>query len=330
MAERSPNRNRSSAFSRGRLAIGLVLVAVIAAALAYAFGAERGGPDPGRLVYAGKEGVFVRELETGDERKAGSLPTDVTLGAASDDGRWYSYVQKSGALWLLQLENNRRFEVSDAPAFPLGWSPDGKLVARELLDDRDIVLIDPEGGSRVLWSRGSVEVRYPVWVDADRFFMYDDKQEKSLALVKLAGSDSSISYIGEGNPLAASPDGAEILLQREKSLVVAKLDGSRLSNERELFEGTIGSTAVSGQGHVAFTAKDNKGRGGVWVLQGGRETRKVVSEAVSALDWSLDGSTIFYAKKGAVYALTLPDGDPKRVSDRKVHVFDNQGFKVVP
>ncbi len=309
--------------------VGLLLLAAIAAAVAYAFGANQGGPDPGRLVYAGKDGVFVRELETGKVRRVGPLPDDTTLGIASPDGRWYSYVERNGALWMLSLDENRRFELSGAGALPLGWSPDGKLVARELLDDRDIVLIDPEGGSRVLWSRGAVNVRFPVWLDAERFVILDDQSQMELALVKLAGSRSTVTHIGTGNPVAASPDGKEILMQRSESLVVAKLDGERLTNDRKLFDGSIGYASVSDQGYVAFTAEDDEGRAGVWVLRGGNESEKVLSEGVTWMDWSRDGSTILYAKKGSVYALTLPDGKPKKVSG-DVTVFEVNGFAVVP
>jgi hypothetical protein len=309
--------------------VGLVLLAGIAAAVAYAFGANRGGPDPGRLVYAGKEGVFVRELENGNVRRVGPLPGDTTLGIASPDGRWYSYVSRDGALWMLSLEENRRFELSGAAALPLGWSPDGKLVARELLDDRDIVLIDPEGGSRVLWSRGAADVRFPVWLDASRFVILDGQSENELALVKLAGSRSTVSHIGTGNPVAASPDGKEILMQRGERLVVAKLDGERLTDERKLFDGSIGYASVSDQGYVAFAAEDEEGREGVWVVQGGNENKRILSESVTWLDWSKDGSTILYAKKGSVYALTLPDGRPKKVSGETT-VFDINGFTVVP
>jgi hypothetical protein len=330
VAERSPGAKRSgSLFSRGRLTVGLVLVTAMAAALAYAFGANQGGPDPGRLVYAGNEGVFVRELETGKVRRVGPLPDDTSLGIASPDGRWYSYVERSGALWMLSLEENRRFELSGAAAVPLGWSPDNKLVARELLDDRDIVLIDPEGGTRVLWSRGAGGVRFPVWLDDSRFVMFDERSQKELALVKLAGSRSTVTHIGTGNPVAASPDGKEILLQRGETLVVAKVDDERLTDERKLFDGTIGHASVSDQGYVAFTAKDEEGREGVWVLQGGNESEKVLSERVAWMDWSRDGSTILYAKDGSVYALILPDGKPKKVSE-EVTVFDINGFAVVP
>jgi len=309
--------------------VGLVLIAAISAAVAYAFGANRGGPDPGRLVYAGKEGVFVRQLETGKTQRVGPLPEETILGIASPDGRWYSYVERNGALWMLSTEENRRFELSGAAALPLGWSPDGKLVAREVLDDRDIVLIDPEGGNRVLWSRGAANVRFPVWLDADRFVIFDDQAQEELALVKLAGSRSTIAHIGTGNPVAASPDGKEILVQRGEALVVAKLDGGRLTNERELFEGTIGHASVSDEGYVAFTAKDKEGREGVWVLQGEGGRKRVLTESVTWMDWSKDGSTILYAQKGSVYALTLPDGKPKKVSG-DVTVFDINGFTVVP
>jgi hypothetical protein len=268
-------------------------------------------------------------LETGKVRKVGHLPDGTTLGAASPDGRWYSYVEKSGGLWMLSLEEDRRFELSGAAAFPLGWSPDSKLVAREVLDDRDIVLIDPEGGSRVLWSRGAADVRFPVWLDTERFVIFDDQAKEKLALVKLAGSRSSVAHIGTGNPLAASPDGKEVLLQRGERLIVAKLDDARLTDERELFDGSIGGASVSDQGYVAFTARDEEGREGVWVLQGESEAKRVLSESVTWLDWSRDGSTIIYAKKGSVYALTFPEGKPKKISG-DTSVFDINGFTVVP
>jgi hypothetical protein len=147
--------------------------------------------------------------------------------------------------------------------------------------------------------------------------------------VKLAGQRSTVAHIGTGNPVAASPDGKEILIQRDESLVVAKLEGERLTDERKLFDGSVGYATVSDQGHVAFAAEDSQGRAGVWVLQNGNESEKVLSERVTWMDWSKDGSTILYSEEGSIYALTLPDGKPKKVSG-DVTVFDINGFTVVP
>jgi hypothetical protein len=118
-------------------------------------------------------------------------------------------------------------------------------------------------------------------------------------------------------------------LQRGERLIVAKLDDARLTDERELFDGSIGGASVSDQGYVAFTARDEEGREGVWVLQGESEAKRVLSESVTWLDWSRDGSTIIYAKKGSVYALTFPEGKPKKISG-DTSVFDINGFTVVP
>jgi hypothetical protein len=120
-----------------------------------------------------------------------------------------------------------------------------------------------------------------------------------------------------------------LFTQRER-LFVAKLDGERLTDRRTLFRGDVGSTAVSDQGFVAFTAEDRDGDGGLWVLQSGNKRRKVLSERVRWMEWSRDGSTILYSNRGAVYALTLPDGKPKRISKKGVDVFDVIGFAVVP
>ncbi|MEX0873869.1 MAG: hypothetical protein WD646_13885 [Actinomycetota bacterium] len=307
-----------------------MLVAAMGAAVAYGVGTLRGGPDPGRLVYAGRQGVYIRDLDSGEERKAADLPKDVTFGMASSDAKWFAYASEQGALTLLDLESKQSFQVSEQLSVPLGWSPDGRLVAQELFDDRDIVLIDPNGGVRVIWSRGSLNVRFPVWLDSDLFAFFDEGNQRSLALVRLAESRSSVSQIGVGLPLAASPDGKEILIRRGKKLIVAKLEGRRLTAERTLFRGAIGNTAVSDQGFVAFTASGSGDGDGLWVLQSGEKKKKVLSEQVRWLEWTRDGSTILYSSRGAVYALTLPDGKPKRISKKGVDVFDVIGFTVVP
>jgi hypothetical protein len=299
--------------------------------------------------------VFIRDLDSGRERRVAELPDHVSLGNASPDGRWFAYSvdidwRGDGGLWLLDLTDSRRFRISDQLSLPLGWSPDGRLVAAELTGDHDIVLVDPEGGNRVLWSGWSSSLSFPVWLDRDRFVIHEESPKEGLVLVSLAGSRSSVARIGAGAPLAASPDGSQILMKRGDRLVVAKVDGRRLTDQRTLYRGVIGAAAVSDQGYVAYTARascvprrdrapceksskrtDNE-QDGVWVVQGDARSKRVLPDVVRALDWSRDGSTILYTKGRAVYALTLSDGMPKRVSNNSLGVIGNNRwlFTVVP
>ena len=158
MAERSPARDRDR-FSRSRLFVGLVLVILLGAGLAFAAGRFRSAPSAGRVVYAARQGVFTHDLSTGEDKLVAHLPDDVELAIPSPDGRWVGYAEGAGAVSIASLTEVRSFEVAARFSIPVGWSPDSRLVFGELVGDRDLVAIKPDGerttASAVSWPQAS-------------------------------------------------------------------------------------------------------------------------------------------------------------------------------
>ena len=321
MAARSRGRPRP-AFSRGRLVVGLVLVVLFAVGLAYAFSKLRGGPDAGRLVYAARQGVFERELSTGDDTKLASLPDSVEVAMPSPDGRYVAYAMGEGELWIAALEGDRRFQVAERLVLPLGWSPDSRLVAGELLSDQDLVAIDPDGGREVLLSGGYLSGSQPVWIDADRFAIA--RNEDTFVIVEAGKASEPI----DGRPLAASPDGDQLLFVRGDDVLVGSVEDDRITDEQALSDDGAAFGAASAQGFLAVANDD-----GVHVFEGGTDSRRVVDRAVDWIGWAHGGAVLLYAHDGAAYALELraedPDGEPKRVTRRDADVFPLAPFAVV-
>ena len=96
-----------------------------------------------------------------------------------------------------------------------------------------------------------------------------------------------------------------------------------------IFRGDANVAATSKQGYVAIAGKDAKGNKGIWVLEGGTNTKRIVRGVVPWLVWTRDGSSIVYEKDGALYAMTIGRKTSKRVSRRGVDVFPLLSFNVV-
>lgn len=315
MAERSPAR---ADLSRSRLLVGLLLLTVVAGGLAFGLSRLRSDPGPGHLVYAARQGVFVRDLATGTDERLLELPDDVEIAVPSPDGRSVAYALGAGQLWLAEVGGERRFEVAQRFTVPLGWSPDGRLIAGELAGDQDLVAVDPDGGRDVLLSGGYVAGFPPVWIDADRFVIAVDAERS----VIVDGSEPSEPI--DGHPLAVSPDATEMVLARGETVVVASISDGEVTDERELHDGPAGLAAASPAGFLAVGTPD-----GVLVFEGGTRSREVVPGQVDWLGWARTGAVLLYAKGGAAYAVELPDGEPVRVTSQEAEAFSVLAFTVI-
>jgi hypothetical protein len=317
---------KRSGFSRARLFVGLLLVTLIGAGVVFALSRVRGGPDAGNVVYTSADGVFIHDLSSGRDRLAATLPKGTVAAIPSPDGKWVAYSRGAGELWLASLDSRRRFQVADQFVVPLGWSPDGRLLASELLSDRDLVLIDPDGGRDVVMSGGAPPTSYPVWLDEHRFALATGEGE--FVLFDTIGPSQSDP--GLGTPLAASPDGEELLFALRDKLLVAKIEGKKRGQLKTLFTGTAKHAAASTEGFLAIAGEDARGRSGAWVFQGGSKSTRVVSGTVDGLAWSAKGAALLYQRKGVIYAIAHSGTKPVRVSRRGVAVFRLQSFIVVP
>ncbi len=322
---RRRGKQRPSEFSRGRLLIGLLLVAAVGAGAAFFIGRSRGGPSAGTLVYATPVGVYTHDLTTGRDERVVTLPKGTIAAIPSPDGKWVAYSKDAGEVWLAALDHNQRYQVAEQLALPLGWSPDGRLLVSELLDDGDLVAVDPDGEREVLGSGRFSAISAPVWIDDARVAIATT--EKTFVLIDTAKRTEPLPIAG--TPLAASPDGAELLLAREGALMVSKVKSDEPVGLRVIFEGTPTVAAASRQGYLAVSAKDKKGHKGVWVFQGGEDSSKVVEGKVNGLAWTFEGAVLIYERKGVLYALERPGAEPKRVSREGISVFPLLSFTVV-
>jgi hypothetical protein len=306
-------------------------VAIAGVLVAFAFAKLQRHPDAGVLIYAGSGAIYERDLGTGRDTKVASIPRDTKVAEPSPDGRFVAYGNAQGSLWMFDTKAKTRYQLAEAGTIPIGWSPDSKLVARELVGRSDVVLIDPNAGRTGLIEAPPITLSLPVWISSSRFAIGDLADPNGSLLVDTQGSEQPVVHASFGVPLAASPDGTHLLYERGHELREATVTPSGIEASRVLFEGDATVAATSPQGHVAFAAKDAAGRQGVWALETGTSVRRVVDGAVDWLVFTRDGGSICYATHGVIYALTL-DGrsKPKRLSRRGVDVLTLLSFRVVP
>ncbi|MGH2758731.1 MAG: hypothetical protein ACRDKJ_04105 [Actinomycetota bacterium] len=307
--------------------MGLVGVLVLAVAVAFGLRQLRSGPDIGRLVYATQTEVVVRDLASGERHRLAGLPRDTLQAWPDAEGRWLGYLQRTGALWMLDLDSGARWRVADRLTVGQGWTPDGRFLAAELDSDRDLVAIDPgDRGTDLLIERFAGG--QPAWLDDGRFAtaIGDD-----LVLVRTEGPEAD--KLGDDLiPLAASPDGRDLLVsdstRKDPRLVIATLEGDEIAGRRTVFNGQAYRAAVSGQGFVAFSGRDAANTGGTWVLESRtRRPRRVARGQAEQIAWSSDGSSLVLLIDGKVTAVDLRDDRTIRMSPGTDHVIS---IAVVP
>jgi hypothetical protein len=313
VAERSGARDNAG-FSRGRFVVGLVLVTLVAAGVAYGLGKLRKPPSAGRLIYAAAGRVVERDLGTGEERTIGRVPKDTFQALPSHDGHWIAYTNLAGESWMLDLKGKRRFQLSNANGYPLSWSPDNRLLIR---DNRMFVVVDPLGGNRQFPVSGLP----PVWLDRNRFVVGGPNALDEITFVDTVGLKVTNDGFG-ALPITVSPDGKELFATRRTDVIVAEVRGTKLTKRRSVFKGQAYLGATSPDGLVAFAGLDPDHALGAWVLRGGKQKPlRVVSKKVDALRWTRVGSTLIYQYKGVLYSLRVPNGKAKRLTAKGIAVY---------
>lgn len=317
-------------FGRGTLVVGIVLVTIAGGLAAFGLAKLQHHPSAGTLIYAGSSGIYQHDLSTGSDKKLASIPKDIEVAEPSPNGRYVAYANQQGSLWLYEIPTKRRYQLAEQGTIPEGWSPDNKLVARELVGAGDVVLIDPNAGRKGLIRGGAVTESLPVWISASRFAIGDLTNADASLLVDTQTSEQPIVHASFGVPLTASPDGTHLLYARDKKLWSGKITPSGIAKGTVLFNGDARVAATSAQGFLAFSGVDASRRSGIWVLETGTSLKRIVDGPVDWLVFSSDGTAILYAQKGAIYALPLSEKTPKRVSKRGVKVLTVLSFRVVP
>lgn len=314
MVERSSPRPERP-FSRGRLAIGLVLVTVVGAGLVFGASKLRPAAGPGRLVVAAAGAVYVHDLAAGRAERRASLPEDAEDVVPSGGGRFVAYALRGGALWLLDLDDEARWQVSERATRVLGWTPDGRVVALEGTADRDLVVVDPEG-RRTQQIAGRFEGTSVLWRDDDRFVAATPTH---MVDVRIGERGLDVRALApRARPLAVAPGGDEVLYvseDRSPRVRIGTLQEAELTASRTVFEGRATRAAVSPQGLVAFTGRDRDGRTGTWIVQSRTAPPRRINDAqAEQLAWTPDGSALVVLSDGALVAHEVRDG--RRVAIR--------------
>lgn len=323
MAERSSGRISSPTASTRRLLIGAVVAVGVVTVVAFA-AIVASPPAPDRIVYAARQGVFSYEVETGDSAELEKLPEDAEIALPSPDGRWVGYALGPGEVLLASLESDREFQVTQRFSVPVGWSPDRRLVVGEIVGDRDLVAIDPDGGRDVLLTGGYANGAFPVWLDADTFAISTSDEEFGIA------RDGEIGERGPGIPLT-SRKGKLIVVRESGTFEVDPADlegGERLSRRRA-------SAAVSDPTSeaVALATED-----GLMVVgdNAGSSAEAFDGRRADSVWWAPDGASIIYVVEGAVFSVSIErDGDdilpgePERISASEHDVFPLLSVSVV-
>lgn len=309
-----------------RLVIGLVIVLVGAgvAMVLFRMGSDREGA---RLVYAATEGVFERDLVTGRDRKVTSLPRGVQAAMPSPDGRHVAYVLDEGEVWIVELERSgERFQVARRLTIPLGWSPDGRLVAGELLSDRDLVAIDPDGGRDILMSGGYMSGAMPVWIDDSRFAIQDGEDSFVIVGVIVEGAEASDPI--DGLPLAASPQG-DLYVAREGAVVTGRVTDHEIGDTERVFRHRAHLAAAGPDGTVALATK-----AGLFIVDAPGKSTRIVKRRVDWVGWG-PPDTLLFASDGAAFAVDLAGAPqeeqetPRRVTRDDAHVLGFLSLVVV-
>lgn len=318
------SRRRAAGFSRGGLFVGLLIVCLIGGAAAFLFARVRPSLDAGHLIYASDHAVYIHDLKTGSDKKVVSLPSGTVVASASPDGQWIGYGTQEGAVWLVRIDGTQRFQLTDQLTVPVGWTPDGKLVVGELASDGDLVAVDPEGARTPLMTGGHLPNTVPVWLDTKRFAIA--KAKGRFSVIK----DDDEVVAGDGVPLAASPDGTQLMYQDKKLVKLTTIKGSEFTNTSVVFKGEAENATTSPDGFVALIAKDIKGHKGVWILEGGTKSKRIVMGSVDGVQWTHTGAVVIYLRDGALYAQDAHGGRAKRVSRKGVKVLPLLSFSVSP
>jgi hypothetical protein len=312
-----------SRFSRGRLVLGILIVIVLAGAAAVAV-SRLGGGGAGELVYVSAEGIVLRDLGSGDERVVAPAPPRATTPVADPAAGRIAFAE-GGGVRVVDLASGEEVPW-EATGRPVAWAPDGRLVVeRDTARGRtDLVAVTADGTATSIIPAGlGGPDGPPVWVSEDVLavrLLDRDGQAGAINVVRLTQDGVSVSHLEhDARPLAASPDGAELLYVAEEQdvqhLRILRMDG--FASRPLETSGRFAVAATAPGGLVAVSGHTAEGEQGVWVLEPGTSPlRRVADRSALALAWSADGGTLLYTAGAAVYAVELPDGRPRALDIR--------------
>lgn len=307
---------RPSPFTRGRLAVGVFLVGVVAVLAAVGAAKVRSGPDAGRLVYISDRGVVVRNLGSGAERTAAAWPGNAR-GPVLDTANHRLAYRVGWSVQMLDLDTGRRIEVAEGRVRPLGFDRRGRLVlAHTDVGRTGLALVDGGRERAILAGEAAAFSGGPVWLTDDRYavpLLRPQRPTDVTRIVDIGGTEPAVVREVERSwPLLASPDGTELLhsVQRGDEERLEILDVASGRSRRAGATGGFRSARLNPSGVAALLGIGPDPA--VWTYAPASEQAvRVVRARASAVTWSLDGSHLLYADGRGVW--TVAGGDRRRI-----------------
>ncbi|HVL81221.1 MAG TPA: hypothetical protein VM840_06490 [Actinomycetota bacterium] len=305
MAESSPAR---AEFSRGRLFVGLLLVLGLGSAATWALTGLRDPPSPGRLLYVTEGALWARELGSGQTRRVAAWPAGAGGPVASQ--REVAF-HAGGEAWTTDLRTGETRAV--ATGRPVAFAPGGRLTV-----ERGGVLV--AGGRTLLPAGATLADGSPVWVSRSTIAVRlsgPGGEPVTATLLDVGAAPPSVAQdLGDARPLAASPDGAQLLLQRGFRLELHRVRDRR--SEPIGPNGAFTRAAVSPSGVLAVAGTLADGREGIFSFGAPEEVVTIVPGEVADMSWTADGSSIvFVDPAGRVARVGAREpGSPRRIGVR--------------
>ncbi|HWL65911.1 MAG TPA: hypothetical protein VNP73_08050 [Actinomycetota bacterium] len=242
---------------------------------------------------------------TGAEKIAQDLDHGAWRSKWSPDGRFLLYEGVQG-IHVLEVETGEKWTSDDWYEWDPDWSPDGERIVFSRFTGKgtDLFAISPDGSDeeRLTWTPRKDE-RWPIWSPDGNFIAFvrpGRATAPSFWVVDVRdGSERVLAEKWTSGPSAWSPDGSTLaFLSQRSDLFTVKIDGTQLRrlartkfSESGLDWSPDGTQIVVGGGSLRVFRAD--GSGIEWTAQEGAEYPQ----------WSPDGETIAYEKRGDVWVI---------------------------
>ena len=256
------------------------------------------GPRPGGVAPDDRR-TLVWVDEAGDEERLGQIEGPLFSPTVSPDGRQVAYSTEAGGVGIHLLDvatGETRRLTNENPSFMPVWSPDGRQIVfssgREGAQDRDLYLVDVDGGSSGRLLHSSSEALYPIdWAGSSILFASLVRTPADFDIHRLDARTRESEVIANGDEVeyapSYSPDGRWI---------------AYAANEAGLFQ---------------LYVRRSDGAASRWQITSGGGTLP---------RWSPTDDAVYYRADSAMWAARLElTADEARVVDRR-RLFDDTGY----
>jgi serine/threonine-protein kinase len=222
-------------------------------------------------------------------------------------------------VWVNRDQDTEPLEVPQYMYMYPRISNDGDRVLLDIRDrDNDIWLLDVQSGSLANLTRHPALDRFPIWEpDGDHFIFVSDREDGQSVILRLRiGADTpetlSDPWPTQQTPNAVSPDGSQLVFDRDDDLFMLALDGSRHVTPLAESPYLEGRAVLSPDGRWIAYHGNESGRMEIFVrpfpnVDDGKE--QVSGMGGSQPWWSRAGDELFYfAPTGQVMGVRVGSG----------------------